>query len=159
MVINPHHGRESNMAAHPIGAEPYLSPSQPERTMAATHVVRIHHHMREELPGLTENCRKDYSDEYGTSLVRFQTPDSVHVEDHRSLLSAPHQPPKKGHEDADRRARDSHQLGKRVVRRSSDTRFRPLQFFHCFVTFPRQFDLDLDLAVPSTHEGVLSVPL
>lgn len=41
MVISPNHGRETNMAAHAIRAEPYLSLNQPERAPAVAHTVKV----------------------------------------------------------------------------------------------------------------------
>ena len=42
MVINPYQGKESSSAAQPIRAVPYLSASQPDRTSATAHTVKIH---------------------------------------------------------------------------------------------------------------------
>ena len=50
MVSSPYHGRESKRMAHPTGAEPYLSPNQPERYVATTHVIRIPHTEKENAP-------------------------------------------------------------------------------------------------------------
>jgi hypothetical protein len=109
MTINPYHGMESSRAAHPTGAEPYLSPNQPERAWATNRVVRIRdeeYAMRVRGEGrateLTEDRRKDGGDECNTGLVRVQSPNSVQVEDNCGLLGGVYQPPGKRCNDADR---------------------------------------------------------